>query len=298
MTKIRLEAQKIINRIVAVDYLDTNHRKDKIQEAFDAHLRALKLPIRPVVFFGDFKYGASAARDAARGAARGAALDAAWGAAWDAALGAARDASRDAAWGAARGAARDAAWDAAWGAARDAARDAAWDASRDAARGAARAAARDAAWGAALDAAIENSIYEHPKYKEFKAVWMPFTEAFEAGLFIYWIMPKNIIAVLRPVIRIKDNRLHADGSPAIEWPNEKYYFLNGVKVPEYLAMTPEGKLDIEFFKKEKNADVKAEFIRKYGIERMQSLGKKICDSHNHPNEWFLILAWLRKVSEK
>ena len=33
------------------------------------------------------------------------------------------------------------------------------------------------------------------------------------------------------------------------------------------------KHEIQFFKKEKNADVKAEFIRKYGVDRMVSLGK-------------------------
>ena len=57
------------------------------------------------------------------------------------------------------------------------------------------------------------------------------------------------------------------------------YCLNGIRVPEYLAMTPESSLDIDFFNKEKNADIKTEFVRKFGVDRMLSFGKKI-DSSN------------------
>ncbi len=39
-------------------------------------------------------------------------------------------------------------------------------------------------------------------------------------------------------------------------------------------------LYFDFFKKEKNADVRAEFIRKFGIDRLSHMGKKI-DDHTH-----------------
>ena len=78
------------------------------------------------------------------------------------------------------------------------------------------------------------------------------------------------------------NRLHADGKPALQYADGfKIWALNGVRVPQYLAETPASNLDIEFFKKEPNADVKAEFIRKYGIERMVSMGKLIDTWENH-----------------
>jgi len=75
---------------------------------------------------------------------------------------------------------------------------------------------------------------------------------------------------------IKNHRLHCDGGPAIKYrDNFCVWALNGVRVPQYLAETSEAELDIEFFKKEKNVEIKAQFIRKYGIERMRSIGKSI-----------------------
>jgi hypothetical protein len=108
---------------------------------------------------------------------------------------------------------------------------------------------------------------------------------------VNFIIPyKNICFISEKPLSINwvNNRLHKDGGLAVEY-SDGYgmYFLNGVKVPEYLAMTPEGELDIEFFKKENNADVKAEFIRKFGIQRMLSLGEKICDAKDNDNKWYV-----------
>ena len=84
------------------------------------------------------------------------------------------------------------------------------------------------------------------------------------------------------VIHLNENRvLHKDGAPALEYAgrgNFKLYYLNGVKVPEYLVMTDSHKLTTEQFLAEKNADVRAEFIRKFGVENLLNLGRKI-DSH-------------------
>jgi hypothetical protein len=106
----------------------------------------------------------------------------------------------------------------------------------------------------------------------------------------WWYPYENICFISdRPKVINKNSRgqLHKDLSPALEF-RDGYclWMLNGVSVPQYLVETPEGELDIEFFKKETNADVKAEFVRKYGIERLQGLGKKICDAKKHSNEWF------------
>ena len=88
-------------------------------------------------------------------------------------------------------------------------------------------------------------------------------------------------------IHWKDDKLHKDGGLAVEY-SDGYgiYSLNGVTVPEYLAITPEGDLDIEFFKEEKNADVKAEFIRKYGIDRMSNMGKSVDSYKNYDEFWW------------
>lgn len=86
--------------------------------------------------------------------------------------------------------------------------------------------------------------------------------------------------------------LHREGGPALEYAgNVKVWALNNVRVPQYLAETPSGNLDLEFFKNEKNADVKTEFVRKYGAERMINLGKCIqtyeqVDSGDVNYEWF------------
>ena len=64
------------------------------------------------------------------------------------------------------------------------------------------------------------------------------------------------------------------------------HYLNGVKVPPYLSETPSEKLNIEDFNKENNADVKAEFIRKFGIERMKKLGKVVDSYKKYSDEWF------------
>ena len=107
---------------------------------------------------------------------------------------------------------------------------------------------------------------------------------------VNFIIPyKNICFISeKPTdIHWKDNNLHKDGDMAVKY-SDGYgmHFLNGVKVPEYLAMTPEGELNIDFFTKETNADIKAEFIRKYGIDRMKHLGKSIDNHKNHNQNWW------------
>ena len=116
---------------------------------------------------------------------------------------------------------------------------------------------------------------------------------------VYFCIPyQHICFISEPSVKAyyKDNKLHRDGGASVEFkssldkPTFGVYTLNGVRVPQYLAETPASALDIEFFKKEQNADVKAEFIRKYGIERMVSLGTLIDTWENHPNtrnfEWY------------
>lgn len=114
------------------------------------------------------------------------------------------------------------------------------------------------------------------------------------------IFPLNSVCIIsqKPVeINQVGTRLHADGKPAITYADGfLVWALNGVMVPQYLAETPASNLDIEFFKKEQNADVKAEFIRKYGIERMVTLGKLIDTWQNH--EGTVNFEWYKKSEYK
>jgi hypothetical protein len=54
--------------------------------------------------------------------------------------------------------------------------------------------------------------------------------------------------------------------------------LNGVRVPEWIVMTPAEKIDCHEFSKISNAEVRREFVRKVGVERlMVKLGSKMLD---------------------
>ena len=107
---------------------------------------------------------------------------------------------------------------------------------------------------------------------------------------------------------IEGNVLHNDVGAAVEYAGigsdvgiNSIYALNGIKVPEYLAVTPAQDLDPEFltnpekfakvidtpaytYSEEsivRSADVKAEFIRKIGMERLLEFGKSIDTYENY-----------------
>lgn len=111
------------------------------------------------------------------------------------------------------------------------------------------------------------------------------------------IFPFDNVCVVtqKPItIKLNANRVaHCDGGPAIEYAgrgngitNIKIFMLNGVRVPEWLAVTPSGNLTLEDYNKLTNADQKAEFVAKFGVERMLSLGKKIDSYENYDEEWW------------
>ena len=66
----------------------------------------------------------------------------------------------------------------------------------------------------------------------------------------------------------RENRLHADGKPAIQFRDTySQWYLNGIRVTQEIAETPEEKLDPKLILNEQNADVQREIIRKIGAER-------------------------------
>ncbi|MBM4074583.1 MAG: hypothetical protein FJ267_02920, partial [Planctomycetes bacterium] len=94
----------------------------------------------------------------------------------------------------------------------------------------------------------------------------------------------TICVVCQPptVIERNEHGLHCETGPAVSYNGKnEIYSLNGIIVPKELVTTPAEDLSLDFFAKEKNADVKAEFVRKYGIERMLDLGKRVDSYENY-----------------
>lgn len=83
-------------------------------------------------------------------------------------------------------------------------------------------------------------------------------------------MERAVVISKKPVaINTVDGRLHKEGGPAVEYRDGlKVYALNGVRVPEWLAVTPADKIDPKKFASIDNAEVRREFVRKVGIERI------------------------------
>jgi hypothetical protein len=76
--------------------------------------------------------------------------------------------------------------------------------------------------------------------------------------------------------------LHCDGGPAVRYYDDVCaYALNGVIVPRELAVAPVAELDPAQFATIANAEVRREFIRKVGIERIaDAVGAKTIDKRD------------------
>lgn len=103
-----------------------------------------------------------------------------------------------------------------------------------------------------------------------------------------------IVSQKPTTIKLNENRVaHCDGGPAIEYAgrgngktNIKIFMLNGIRVPEWLAVTPSGNLSDKDYSRLDNADQKMEFVRKFGVERMLGMGKKIDSYEQYNEEWW------------
>ncbi len=147
-----------------------------------------------------------------------------------------------------------AAWSAAGSAARSAARSAAWSAARSAAESAAESAARSSSDLAALDRWI--------------GIWLPFLDAYEAGLWIYWVLENEVLAVPRPALQIVGDDLHSEDGPAVAWPNgTRYWFWQGVQVLQHVIEQPEA-LTPAVVLGEQNVEVRRVMMERYGHDRL------------------------------
>lgn len=112
---------------------------------------------------------------------------------------------------------------------------------------------------------------------------------FEESKNLHWWFPykKHVLLSERPIRLTVNERgqLHNEKVKAIEYSDGwGLYYLNGVNVPEKLVTTDAEDLSLDFFTKEKNADVKAEFVRKFGVERMLHLGKMVDTYKNYDED--------------
>jgi len=79
----------------------------------------------------------------------------------------------------------------------------------------------------------------------------------------------------RPIVLAVDERgrLHKDGGAAIEYRDGyKQYYLHGVSVPEYLAVAPSEELAPADITQYTNVEVRTQFIKKLGIEKLVADG--------------------------
>jgi hypothetical protein len=145
----------------------------------------------------------------------------------------------------------------------------AWQAAGDAFEYAARAAA-ECAWAHCYDENLYEIEFSNFPIEDFEEKWFPFVDAYEAGLWLFWITESEVIALSRPIVQLSGERVHSERGPAVRWPGgeKEYFVLNGVSVPQELVQTPASELDAHLMLRERNAEVRREIVRKIGIERI------------------------------
>ena len=104
----------------------------------------------------------------------------------------------------------------------------------------------------------------------------------------YWWPNKDFVIVSdRPCrISLTDNQLHDETRMAIEYRDGwGLWMLHGVNVPQWLVTTPERDLDPVALTKIDNAEVRREFVRKVGAERIVSaLSPGAVDKATYPTK--------------
>ena len=100
-------------------------------------------------------------------------------------------------------------------------------------------AARSAAWSAAESAGLHAIGRDVPEMEKWVGIWLPFVDAYCAGLWLFWVTEKEVIAVPRSALKIVDDRLHSTTGPAVSWPDGvNYYFYKGTQVPAEWIESP------------------------------------------------------------
>jgi hypothetical protein len=97
-----------------------------------------------------------------------------------------------------------------------------------------------------------------------QSIWLPLAHAFEAGLWLVWVLQREIVAVPRPDIRSEAGRLHASDGPAVLWPRgPRYFFWRGLQVPENIITRP---VSARRILDEENAELRRVLLERMGYE--------------------------------
>ena len=96
----------------------------------------------------------------------------------------------------------------------------------------------------------------------------------------------SILSETQIVVNPKPDEIFIkDGITHCIYDNE--YYCNGIKVPDWLYKSKKEDLDIKMYSEISNADIKAIFVKKIGLEKFIKKGKVIDTWKNYPdNEWW------------
>ncbi|MCI0657210.1 MAG: hypothetical protein L0170_09090 [Acidobacteria bacterium] len=103
--------------------------------------------------------------------------------------------------------------------------------------------------------------------RKYTPIWLHFLEAFEAGLWVFWILPDSVVAVPRPEIHAEEGRLHRRDGPAIVWPEGSGgWYWKGVRVPRHVVEDPSSITSREILD-ETNVEVRRVMLERLGMRR-------------------------------
>src|SRR5262249_43122237 len=127
---------------------------------------------------------------------------------------------------------------------------------------------------------------------EMGGAWRSLIDAVFAGLWAYWVLRDEVVALPRPVLHIVRGQLHCATGPAVSWGGRsagRLWFLNGVRVSRMLVETSAEALDARLVETEPNAEVRREIVRKIGMARLlRDLGARVVDREGDTYELLVL----------
>lgn len=133
---------------------------------------------------------------------------------------------------------------------------------------------------------MSNYVVLHRYYREVLQLDLPSIWQIEDQIHFGGVFPLSKFVVIFPrpefIHRNSSGLLHCDNGPALRYADGFSLFcLNGVLVPEWLVSKSATNIDPREFAKIENAEVRREFVRKVGIERIaQSCEAVILDKQD------------------
>lgn len=127
-----------------------------------------------------------------------------------------------------------------------------------------------------------------------RMLFWPMVLAYEAGLFAYYVMQDEIIAVPRPVQpELYHPGLMNSNSPVIEWPGPQgtsFWMYKGLLMDGQALFKPET-LSVHEILRERNVEIRRVMIERYGAERFIEQGYgKLLDASDYGKLYQLYLS--------